>query len=393
MSEVLPCQRHLFDLPAQVHYLNCAYISPLMTPVAEAARGGLKREMRPWEILAADFFDLPEEARQHFAALIGARPEDIALVPSASYGIATAAANLEVAAGQKILLLDEQYPSNVYVWRELARRRGASLLQVERPADGDWTAAVLEAIHATAEGELALAALPNNHWMDGGLLDLVAVGAALRQVGAALVVDASQSLGALPLDVGNVRPDFLATAGYKWMLAPYGLSFMYVAPAHHEGRPLEENPHNRVDGVDFPRLAELKERYAEGARRFDAGERANFTLLPAAVAALKQLNAWGPARIQASLARKTAAIADAAGAFGLTALPEGRRAGHFLGLRFPVEDFPEGPPKSLAPALAEAGVYVSLRGSSLRVTPHLYNTEADAAALIGVLESVLASRV
>jgi len=388
MTECLPCQRHLFDLPEDVHYLNCAYISPLMHAVADAMRAGLGREMRPWEILASDFFHLPERARELFAALIGAQADDIALVPSASYGMATAAANLEVAAGRRILLLAEQYPSNVYVWREVARRRGATLKLVPRPADGDWTAAVLAAI----DGEVAIAALPHNHWMDGGLLDLAAIGSALRDVGAGLAVDASQSLGALPLDVGAVRPDFLVAAGYKWMMSPYGLSYLYVAPGRQDGRPLEENPHNRADGEDFPRLAELKEDYARGARRFDAGERANFTLLPGAVSALKQLNAWTPAGIQASLAKKTAALAEAAADLGLAALPEGRRAGHFLGLRFPTAVYPNGPPAGLAPALAAAKVFVSLRGSSLRVTPHLYNTEADDRALLKVLASELATK-
>jgi selenocysteine lyase/cysteine desulfurase len=385
MTESLPCQRHLFDLPDEVHYLNCAYISPLMFSVADAMRAGLQREMRPWEILASDFFHLPELARGLFASLIAARNDDIALVPSASYGMATAAANLELGPGESVLLLADQYPSNVYVWRELARRKGANLKQVPRPSDGDWTAAVLAAIDET----VAIAALPNNHWMDGGLLDLKAIAAALRRVGAGLAIDASQSLGALPLDVGEVQPDFLVAAGYKWMMSPYGLSYLYVAPHRHGGRPLEENPHNRAAGEDFPRLAELKDAYAEGARRFDAGERANFTLLPGAVSALKQLNAWTPARIAKSLAEKTASLAEAAADLGLSALPEGRRAGHFLGLRFPASDYPDGPPPGLAHALAAAKVFVSLRGSSLRVTPHLYNDEADAKALLKVLTSEL----
>lgn len=388
MPDCLPCQRHLFDLPEDVHYLNCAYISPLMSSVADAMRAGLKREMRPWEILAPDFFHLPELARGLFADLIGAKADDIALVPSASYGMATAAANLQVAPGQTILLLADQYPSNVYIWRELARRNGATLKQVDRPADADWTAAVLAAIDET----VAIAALPHNHWMDGCLLDLSAIGAALRRVGAALAIDASQSLGALPLDVRDVQPDYLVAAGYKWMMSPYGLSYLYVAPARQGGRPLEENPHNRVDGEDFPRLAELKEDYADGARRFDAGERANFTLLPGAVSALKQLNAWTPALIQASLAKKTASLAEAAAELGLKALPEGRRSGHFLGLRFPPASYPDGPPPGLAHALAASKIFVSLRGSSLRVTPHLYNNEADAEALLKLLASELSAR-
>ena len=225
--------------------------------------------------------------------------------------------------------------------------------------------------------------------MDGGLIDLEAVGAALRSVGAALVIDASQSLGALPLDVAAVQPDFLVTAGYKWMLCPYSLSFLYVAPSWQDGWPLEENPHNRVGGEDFPSLAELKADYATGARRFDAGERAHFTLMPAALEVLKQLGEWTPAAIQASLAQLTAVVAEEGRARGLESLPEGKRAGHFIGLRFPPGRYPDGPPSGMAEALAEAKVYVSLRGTSLRVTPHLYNDADDIAALFHVLDRYL----
>ncbi len=377
MSEI-ECQRHLFDIPDDVAYLNCAYISPLLNAAADAARGGLAREQHPWEILPADFFSAPETARGLFAALIGATPDDVAIIPAASYGVALAAANLPVAAGQEILLLEEQYPSNSYAWLALAERSGARIRRVSRPADGGWTPAVLAAI----EPNTALAALPHCHWMDGGLVDLVAVADALRRVGAALLVDASQSLGALPLDVGAVRPDYLVTAGYKWMLCPYGLSFLYVAPPRQNGRPLEENPLNRSNGPDFQRLSELTDDYAAGARRFDVGERAHFTLLPAAIAALRQLLDWQPARTQATLAARNRAFAERAAGLGLTSLSPDLRAGHFLGLRFP-----DSAPESLLPVLQRARIHVSLRGSSLRITPHLYNTQGDFDRLFDALAS------
>ncbi len=383
--DLIPCQRDLFDLPDDVTFLNCAYISPLLKTAKAAAEGGLLRESRPWQITASDFFAPPEEARRLFARLVGATADDIALVPSASYGIATAAQNLPLARGQKIILLEEQYPSNVYSWRRRADETGARIVTVARPADGDWTAAVL----AEIDSATAAAALPNCHWMDGGLLDLATIGAALRQEGAALVVDASQSLGVLPLDVGDVQADFLVTAGYKWMLCPYGFSFLYAAPQRQDGRPLEENALNREDGENFRLLADYTDRYAVGARRFDAGERAHFSLLPAALETLRQINDWGVANIAASLAAQTLAIAKAAEYLGLDSAPAHQRAGHFLGLRFPANRFPGGVPDGLAEALAAAKVFVSLRGASLRVTPHLYNNSADGARLLSVMEDML----
>lgn len=382
----IACQRDRFDVPDDVHYLNCAYISPLLRAAKAAAIEGLTRESHPWEIGAVDFFEPLEHIRGLFSQLIGATADDVAIVPSVSYGIATAAANLPVQAGQTILTLEDQYPSNVYVWRELAGQTGATHRVITRPADGDWTRAIVAAV----DDRVALAALPNNHWMDGGLIDLPAVSKQLRAAGAALVVDASQSLGAMPLQIAAVQPDFLVTAGYKWMLCPYGFSLLYAAPRHHHGRPLEHNPHNRLAGDDFPRLAELKDGFARGARRFDAGERAHFTLAPAAAATLEQLLDWGVNNIYETLSAMTQAVAArAAQQFGLETPAAGLRAGHFVGLRFPPARFPDGPPVALQQALREANVVVSLRGTSLRITPHLYNNEADFSALFDCFDAVL----
>ena len=111
--------------------------------------------------------------------------------------------------------------------------------------------------------------------------------------------------------------------------------------------------------------------------------------MPAAIAVLEQLRSWGIAGIQATLKQLTAAVASEAANLGLPSLPPERRAGHFLGLRFPEADFPNGPPAELPNALAKAGVHVSVRGTSLRVTPHLWNDWRDLEALIDVLKKVL----
>jgi selenocysteine lyase/cysteine desulfurase len=380
MPELIPSQRHLFDLPADVAYLNCAYMSPLLKRAAEVGAEAVGRKCQPWRISARDFFTESERARALFAQLLGARADDIALVPAASYGLAIAAANLPVSPGERILVLAEQFPSNVYTWRALAAHTGAEVVTIERPADGDWTRALL----ARLDQRVAIAALPHCHWIEGGLLDLAAIGARCREVGSALVVDATQSLGALPLDLAAVRPDYLVCPGYKWLLGPYSLGYLYVAPAHQGGRPLEQNWIARAGSEDFARLIDYQEPYQPGARRFDVGERSNFALVPVSMVGLEQLLAWGVDRIAATLAAKTATIAERAAGLGLAALPAHLRAGHYLGLRFL-----EGAPDGLPERLAEEQVYVSVRGDSLRLTPHLYNDDADIDRLFAVLQAVL----
>jgi len=382
MMRKIACQRELFDIPDSVAWLNCAYMSPLMREAVEAGESGVRRKAHPWNLAPADFFTESERARGLFARIVNAAPDDIAIVPSASYGMEIAARNLAAPAGSRILLLDEQFPSNVYPWRALAERSGARIETVPRPADDDWTAAVLEAIGP----DVAVAALPHNHWTDGGLVDLGRVGAALREAGAAIAVDATQSLGALPLDVRRVRPDFLVAASYKWMMGPYSIGFLYVDPKHHEGRPLEHNWIARAGSEDFSGLVLYRDDYQPGARRFDMGERSNFALMPPAIAAMRQILEWGVADIQETLSALTRDIAARTAELGIGSVPADRRAGHYLGLRFP-----GGIPDDLGRRLAEQGIFISVRGASMRVTPHLYNTDADIDRFVDALRHHLRS--
>ncbi len=377
---MIPCQRHLFDIPREVAYLNCAYISPLPTVARAAGEAGMARKSRPWELTPQDFFTESEATRSLFAGLIGATAEDVAVIPSVSYGIGIATANVAFRKGQTVIALAEQFPSNVYPWRRLAADREGSVITIPPPHDGDWATAVIAAIDA----KTAVVAVPNCLWTDGGLVDLERVSGACRESGAALVVDATQSLGALPLDVRSVRPDFLVSACYKWLLGPYNLGFVYISPKYHEGRPLEQTWLGRENSEDFADLVNYRDTFQPGARRFDMGERSNFALMPAAKASLELIDDWGIDRVAATLGAFTAGIAARARALGLAGRPDDRRAGHFLGLRFP-----DGLPEGLVGRLSAAGVHVSARGTALRITPHLYNDAEDADRLFEVLESVL----
>lgn len=373
---MIPCQRDRFAIPAGVHYLNCAYMAPLSHDVIAAMDAGARAKASPWRYRPADFFTVSETFRDKAARLAGVAADCIAIVPSASYGLAVAAANVPLARGQEVVTLAGQFPSNVYVWQERAARVGARVRAVERPSQSCWSEAVLDAIHA----DTGIVAVPHCHWADGRVVDLVAVGAKCRSVGAALVLDLTQSLGAMPIDLAAVDPDFAVAANYKWLMGPYGTGMLYVAPRHHQGTPIEHNWINRGGSEDFARLVEYRADFQPGARRFDMGEKANPPLLMGAGAGLDFLAEFGVEAIAASLAAQTEALAARAAALGLEAAPVGTRAPHFLSL-----GFPGGVPTGLTERLAAREVHVSLRGPSLRVTPHLYNDERDADALIAAL--------
>lgn len=377
---MIPCQRHLFELPDEIAYFNCSAYSPLTHEVAAAGRRGIESKVRPWELTASAIYDDLEQARDLFAQLIGAEADDIATVPAASYGLATAAANLSAEPGQRLIVLEDQFPSNVQPWRQLAGRSGAELVTISRPETGGWTAPLLQAIDAAT----AVVALPHFHWCDGTAVDLAAVGRRCRQVGAALVLDLTQSIGALPFSVAEIEPDFLVAAGYKWLMGPYSLGFMYVAPRRRDGIALEYNRIARSMEPGFNRLSPYELPFPLAARRYDVGEATNFVLLPMAVAAMRQLLEWGPAEIQATLGAYTDAIAERAAALGLIVPAREQRAGHFLGIRFP-----GGPPQDFVARLAGENVFVSQRADAMRVSPHLYNNEADADRLFRALEALL----
>ena len=371
-------QRHLFDIPDEVTYLNCASQSPLLRASVEAGEIGVARKAHPWGSMREDAAREAESVRRLFAGLIGATADDIAIVPATSYGMAVAAANLPVERRQEVLVLESQFPSNYYAWHRLAETHGARLVTAARPGDGDWTSAVLEKIGSAT----AIAALPPCHWTDGGRLDLKAIGAACRGQGAALAIDGTQYVGAAPFDVAAVQPDFMVCSAYKWLLCPYSLAFLYAAPHRQSGTPIEFHANaRRAEPSATHRAAGYAMGYVDNARRYDMGERNNFVSLPMAERALAQLAAWTPQGVAGGLAPLTRRLEDGARERGLTVPPEAHRVAHFIGLRGA-----EPPAPDLAERCAADGVHFSLRGGAIRVSPHLYADAGDIDRFFAVLD-------
>lgn len=380
MADTLPSQRHLFDIPEGVAYLNCAYFPPMPRPVREAGRRALDGAASPWNTGSSDFFEPGEGLRESFARLIGGDADGVALVPSVSYGASVAARSLPVGPGRTVVMVEEEFPSDVYPWRDKLAREGGEIVVVPRPSAGTWTEGFLEAI----DDRTAVVVAQACHWTDGSAVDLVAVGGAARSVGSALVVDLSQSLGASPFDVTAVQPDFVITVGYKWQMGPYSFGYLWASERRRDGSGIEATWAGRKGSDDFNRLVDYTDELRAGARRFDAGESANFILLPMAKAALNLIHEWQPERVAASLAPLTDRVEEGARELGLHPVPAADRLPHLIGVRFPM-----GEPPGLRERLADDRVFVSLRANAVRVAPHLYNDEADVARLLEVLESVL----
>jgi selenocysteine lyase/cysteine desulfurase len=377
---MLASQRALFEMPRHICYLNSASYSPLPLRTLEAGRAAVGRKGTPWTLDAAFAHGQHERARAAAARLINADTADIALIPSISYGVATAARILKIERGTRVIVLEDDHSSPVLEWHARAQAQGFAVETVRRPEDGDWSSAVLAAIERSGAAPVGLASISSVHWSDGGLIDIDRVGAALRQRGAAFVVDATQGAGVLAMDVQRLDPDFVIFPTYKWLLGPYGRAFLYVAKRHQAGIPLEQTAGGRRDvrAENAVYFADL--RYVPDARRFDMGERDHFISLEMASIGMEMMAEWGATAIAARLAMLTDRIAQRLRGLGVGMPERHLRAPHILCL-----SFADGMPKGLIEGLASEGIYVAARLGRMRISPHVYNDEEDADRFVAAL--------
>ena len=371
----MKCQKDLFQLPENEHYLNCSFLSPLLKSVEEAGIKGVRSKRHPWNLKPEDFFEDADRVRQEFSKLIHANdPQAIALMPAVSYGMSTIAKNLPVKKGGEIIVAGEQFPSNVYPWMSFCKDHDCKLKIVEAPVEPTdrgkiWNQRILEAI----SDDTILVALGSVHWADGTRFDLEKIGSLAREKSAFFVIDGTQSVGAMPFDVNVVQPDALICAGYKWMMGPYGTALTYFGEQLLNGKPLEEGWIVRKNSENFGGLVEYEDEYQPGALRFDVGERSHFINLPMMAAALVQVNKWTPQNIQnycKNLCSETIAELQEN---GFQIEDEQWRGHHMFGIRLPETVGMD----RLRQKLTENHIHVSVRGSSVRVSPHLYNNEED----------------
>jgi len=373
-------QRTKFSLPATVTYLNCAYMSPMMKQVEAAGIQGMRRKQNPMSVSAEDFFTETESLRREFARLIKVKdPRRIVVIPSASYGLSTVARNISLGKGDSVVVMHEQFPSNVYPWRRLTASSGATLCVVA-PPEGlrdrgkNWNTKLLEAITPGTR----VVAMGHVHWAEGTRYDLEQVRKRTREVGAKLIIDGTQSVGAMPFDASRIQPDALICAGYKWLMGPYSIGLAYLSEAFDGGVPLEENWINRLGSEDFAGLVKYEDRYQPGALRFEVGEHSNFILVPMLLAALKQVNQWGPENIQQYCRKITESGIESLRNRGCWIEDEDYRGSHLFGIRFPAGTNLE----KIRSNVKRNKISISFRGDAMRISPHVYNTADDISKLV-----------
>jgi len=381
---MLTSQRDQFDIPSDICYLNAASYSPLPLKTQDAARAAVGRKGRPWTVPGSFANQIHQRTRAAAARLINADASDVALISSVGYGVATAAKLLTIPRGARVLVLENDHTSPVLEWHSRAKAQGFTVETVRQPDDVDWTSAVLSAVERPGAPPLALASISSVHWSDGGLIDVEAVGAALKKQGAKFLVDATHHVGVLAMDVKRLDPDFLIFPTYKWVLGPYGRAFMYLAKRHQDGVPLEQTAPGRRNVNAENNVYFADARYLPDARRFDMGERDHFISMEMAAIGMEMMAEWGNAAVTQRLTMLTERIADGLQNTGVRVPDVKFRAPHVLSL-----GFPGGLPAGLIEGLAGEGIYVAPRLGRMRISPHVYNDEADVDRFVEALSKRL----
>ena len=367
------CQKEKFILTGKKTYLNCAYMSPMLKKVEKAGIKGLKRKRKPYNLLPEHFFNEVETLQKNFSNLINCKEHKrIAIIPSVSYGLGNITNNTTISKGENIVLIQDQFPSNVYPWLSLTKRNNAEIIFVERPkgvnnVGKNWNKKIIQSI----SNKTKVVSIGTIHWADGTIYDLQKIRDKTNEVGAKFILDGTQSIGALPFDVNKLKPDALICAGYKWLMGPYGIGLAYYGSAFDDGIPIEESWVNRKDSKVFSQLVNYKDSYGDLAKRYNVGQQSNFINIPMLNQGIKQLNAWGVNNIQEYCKNITKEGLKTIDKNKIWYEEDDYRAWHLFGL------FPKKNLKKILKKIREKNIHISLRGETIRVSPNVYNNKRE----------------
>jgi cysteine desulfurase/selenocysteine lyase len=361
-------------------YLNLAGQSPMPKVSHRAVQAALEWKKFPQRIPDSAFFDVPNRIRASIAKLIGGQPEEIALTTGASTGMSAVAYALTWRPGDEVITAKGEFPLQYTTWKPMEAREGVTL-KIVAPRDRFLTA---DDLIAALTPKTRLVSVSHVRFDNGTLLDASRLAAACHAQGALLLLDVSQSCGAVPMDVNALGADFLVSAGYKWLLGPFGTGFFWAKSEHiAKARP---GPFYwmATGGADnFAALSFDDPKPGLNAKRWDAAETANYFNHAASDASLEFVLHAGPATVAAHNHK----LVD----FMYARLPKDRCVATSpldSALRGPYGCFAARRPENTAALyerLRKENVIVSLREGNIRVSPYLYNTERDIDRLISVI--------
>lgn len=382
---MMQSKRDYFSLDESVVYLNCAYKAPLLRNAEVAITNAMVRERNPYQITVDDFFDDSDAIKENMAKIVGTEARNIALIPSTSYGFANALSNVIPKPNGKAITIKDEFPSGYFAISKWCSNTNSTLEIVESTSDAEkigrsWNENILAAIdHSTSV--VLISAI---HWMNGVKFDLRAIGEKCREVNAFFIVDGTQAVGAIPFEVEKFNIDALICASYKWLYGPYSCGVAYYGKRFENGNPIEESWMNRTNAREFSELTNYDDNYADGAARFSVGESSNFLLLPMLKEGVRQINEWGVANIQAYCKELVEPLFLYLNDIGAGLEEEEYMCFHLFSLRLPNDVDVD----QLKLEFQKRNIYISVRGSFIRISVNMFNTDRDIDTLIEAIEEV-----
>ena len=375
--------RRLFRVLEERLWLNHAALAPLPLPAKQV----FEKAIDSMHTGDYGFIDKAEEARRLFATLIGCSPDEVALMPNTSYGMAAVSTGLKYKPGANVVTTDLEFPSVVYTWLAL-QNRGLLKVRFVRSKNGVLR---VEDFEKAIDDETVIVAVSHVEYQNGWRNDLKAICEIAHEHGAYVLDDAIQAVGAVKVDVEKEGIDFLAAGGYKWLLSPIGTGYLYVR------RELIDELETPIVGASSaePELVERFEtqpiqgfypskvfRPAEAARRFEPGMLAAHAFV-ASAESLKILLEADPDKVEKRIAELIHMLRNRLEELGVEVLtPEMDKPAGIL-------TFKARKPEEIVKRLRRMNIVVSVRGGGVRVSPHFYNNEEDIERLIDAVGKII----
>ena len=377
------CQKHLFNLRENIHYLNCARKSPLLKSAEEACINALVRGRNPVDISIADFFTEVDQVRAYFGKIVNCESANVVIIPSTSYGFTSVLNNISAKKNGKAISIHEEFPSGYFSLKRWCDENQNELVIVSPDADlemlgQNWNDKLVDEI----DEQTSVVLISAIHWMNGLKFDLKRIGEKCAMVGAKFIVDGTQAVGAMPLDVKECRIDALVCATYKWLYGPYSVALAYINDSFANGVPLEEAWLNRMNARNFSGLTAYDSEYKPGAGRFNVGESSNFVTMPILKEGLRQLLEWKVEEIQNYCKNLIQPLVEYLNTLNINLEEEKYFSSHLFSLKLPSTIDTE----LLTKNLEKNNVIISLRGEFIRVSVNVFNDEKDIQRLIEVIE-------
>ena len=378
---MINCQKKLFSISNNIHYFNCAYMAPILKSAELASIKAIEKQRNPINFKPNNFFDHSQEIRIEYSKIINSKPNEIAIMPSTSYGFSSALNNIYPQKNKtNVVTIENEFPSGYFAIKKWSETNNKKLIVVEQKnmSPEKWNEKIVEQITTST----SIVLLSSVHWMNGTKLNLKEIGEKCKKVDAYFIVDGTQSVGAAPIDVKSLNIDALICAAYKWLFGPYSMALGYFSNKFNDGIPIEESWMNRLNAHQFSELTNYDSRYTAEAGRYNVGQTSNFILTPIMFEGLKQLNKWGIENISEyckNLSSKTRELCEP---LGIKFQDQNYSSSHL----FSLELNNKNNIIELKEKLEKNNIYVSVRGEFLRISVNVFNDIKDIEKLVETLK-------